>query len=170
MESRIIKPWNPLAFFKGLVETNKLCQQKGFKCVAVSGLEGMEEAIARMQSTPNLVMVAENAAGYTLFDATPHTRKVRTVFIAMRHLHDDMTARQACMDTIFEIHRQFCSVLIKEKTRLQENMQYLNPQITLQEVDKYLVPDTAICMFELSVDTYIDLQFKADEWITPKNS
>jgi hypothetical protein len=49
-------------------------------------------------------------------------------------------------------------------------MQYLNPQITLQEVDKYLVPDTAICMFELSVDTYIDLQFKADEWITPKNS
>ena len=61
MESRIIKPWNPLAFFKGLVETNKLCQQKGFKCVAVSGLEGMEEAIARMQSTPNLVMVAENA-------------------------------------------------------------------------------------------------------------
>ena len=88
----------------------------------------------------------------------------------MRHKHDDMTARQTCMDTIFEIHRQFCSVLIKEKTRLQENMQYLNPQITLQEVDKYLVPDTAICMFELSVDTYIDLQFKADEWITPKNS
>jgi len=130
----------------------------------------MEEAIARMQSTPNLVMVSENAAGFTMFDATPHTRKVRTVFIAMRHKHDDMKARQSCMDTIFEIHRQFCSMLIMEKTRLQENMQYLNPQITLQEVDKYLVPDTAICMFELSVDTYIDLQYNASEWNTQQNS
>lgn len=170
MESRTIKPWNPLAFFKGLVASNKLCQQKGFKCVAVSGLEGMEEAIARMQSTPNLVMVAENAAGFTFFDPTPHTRKIRTVFIAMRHKHDDMAARQTCMDIIFEIHRQFCSMLIREKVRLEQNTQYLNPQITLQEVDKYLIPDTAICMFELSVDTYIDLQYNESEWNTTTNN
>lgn len=170
MESRIIKPWNPLAFFKGLVETNKLCQLKGFKCVAVSGLEGMEEAIARMQSTPNLVMVAENAAGYTSFESTPHVTKYRTVFIAMRHAHDDMVARQNCMDIIFEIHRQFCTKIIQEDTRLKENAQYFDTRITLQEVSKYLVPDTAICMFELGVNTYIDLRHKQDEWITPKNS
>lgn len=163
-------PWSAIEFFRSLVASNKLCKEKGFKCVAVSGLQGLEEAVARMQSTPNMVAVVENAAGYTMFDNTPHTRKVRTVFICMRHVLDDMEARQRCMDTIFELHRQFCSMLIQEKVRLQENMQFLNPQINLQEVSKYLIPGTAICMFELSVDTYIDLSYNPEEWSTqPSN-
>jgi hypothetical protein len=170
MASKIIKPWSAVDFFKRLTESNKLCQEKNFKCVTISGLEGLEEAIARLQSTPNLICVVENAAGYTMFDNTPHTRKVRTVFISMRHKLDDMEARQRCMDTIYELHRQFCSMLIMEKTRLSENMQFLNPQINLQEVSKYLIPGTAICMFELSVDTYIDLQYNPDEWSTPKSN
>ena len=170
MENKTIKPWNALAFFEGVVAHNKLCLEKDFRCRAISGLEGLEEALASIQNTPNMVMVAENAAGYTMFENTPHTRKIRTVFIAMRHQHDDMAARQRCMDIIFEIHRQFCSRLIQERTRLEQNMQYLNPQVTLQEVSRYLVPDTAICMFELSVDTYIDLSYNPEEWnTTPTN-
>jgi len=166
MASRTIKPWNALPFFQGLTAQNKLCREKGFKCVPVSGLEGMETAIASMQNHPNLIMVAENAAGFTELSNTPHVTKYRTVFIAMRHKHDDMTARQNCMDIIFEIHRQFCSKLIQEDTRLKENYQYLDTRITLQEVSKYLVPDTAICMFELGVNTFIDLEPNPDEWIT----
>ena len=168
MESN--KPWNAVEFFKDLVARNKLCRENGFKCTTISGLDGLEESLARMQSTPNQVMVADNAAGITRFDNTPHTTKIRTVFIAMRHAHDDMAARQRCMDIIFEIHRQFCSMLIQEKIRLEEDMQFLDPQVTLQEVDKYLVPDTAICMFELSVGKYIDLSYNAEEWITPQHN
>ena len=170
MENRIIKPWDAFAFFEGTVKQNKLCVEKNFRCMAISGLEGLEEALASMQNTPNMVMVSENAAGYTMFENTPHTRKVRTIYIAMRHKHDDMVARQRCMDIIFELHRQFCSRLIQEKVRLEQNMQFLNPKIALQEVSKYLIPDTAICMFELSVDTYIDLQYNESEWITTQNN
>ena len=166
MENRTITPWDAGTFFRRLVERNKLCKEKGFRYVTISGLDGLEEAIATMQNNPNLVMVSENAAGATRLDNTPHVTKVRTVFIAMRHKHDDMTARKTCMDIIFELHRQFGSVLIQESTRLRENMQFLNPEITLQEVDKYLVPDTAICMFELAVSTYIDLQYTPEEWTT----
>ena len=38
----------------------------------------------------------------------------------MRHALDDMQARQECMDIMRELFRQFMSVLIQEKTRVEE--------------------------------------------------
>ena len=75
--------WNAKAFFRSLTEKNKLAKTKGFVYVEVSGLEGLEEALGRMQSTPNFVFVQDNAAGYTELENSPHTRRVRTVFFAM---------------------------------------------------------------------------------------
>ena len=164
------KQWSASDFFRKLTEQNRLAVEKGFRFVEISGLEGLEEAIASMQNTANFVCVMENAAGYTDTDNTPHTRRIRTVFIAMRHKMDDMQARRKCMDTIAELHRQFCSVLIREKTRLEENMQYLDSRINLQETPKYLIPGTVIFMFELAVDTYISLEYNANEWITSPNN
>lgn len=164
-------PWNAVAFFKNLTATNKLCVEKGFKCVEVSGMEGMEDAIRSMQSTPNFVIVTENAAGQTELTNHPRHSAVRTVFLAMRHKEEDMAARHRCMDTMRTIFRQFCSVLIQENVRLQnENIQYIDTVIRLQEVSKYLIPGTAICMFELGVITFVDLSYNADEWITAPNS
>ncbi len=170
MQNDYTKQWNASDFFRKLTEKNRLAVEKGFRFVEISGLEGLEEAIASMQSTANFVCVMENAAGYTDTDNTPHTRRIRTVFIAMRHKMDDMHARRKCMDTIAELHRQFCSVLIREKTRLEENMQYLDSRINLQETPKYLIPGTVIFMFELAVDTYISLEYNEKEWITQPNS
>lgn len=153
-----------MEFFRSLTEQNKLCQEKGFRFVEISGLQGLEEALASMQNHSNFVFVQDNAAGYTSLENTPHTRRVRTVFVAMRHKLNDMKARRAAMDIISEIHMQFCSRLIQERTRLQENMQYLDQRINLQEVSQYLVPGTAICMFEISVDTYIDLSYNPEHW------
>ncbi len=164
------KVWSATDFFEKLTQSNKLAVEKGFRFVLVSGLSGLEEAVASMLSVNNFVFVSENAVGSTELDNSPHTRRVRTVFLAMRHRGDDMKARRLCMDTMAELHRQFLSRLILEKTRLSENMQYLVPCITLQEVDKYLIPGTAICMFEIAVDTFIDLQYNAAEWITPPNN
>lgn len=162
--------WSATDFFKRLTSTNKLAVQNGFVFVQVSGLEGLEEAIERIQSTHNFVFVTENVVGVTELDNSPHTRRVRTVFIAMRHKEGDMNARRKCMNTIAELHRQFCSMLLLERTRIQENMQFLDPRITLQEANANLIPGTAICMFEISVDTYIDLSYNEDEWITqPSN-
>lgn len=168
--NRMSTPWNAIAFFENLTKTNKLAVSKKFVFVQISGLHGLEEAVAQMQNVPNFVMVNENAVGATDLDNSPHTRSVRTVFFAMRHVQGDMKSRAKCMETMRELHRQFLSKIMMEKTRLAENMQYLVPRITLQEVDQYLIPGTAMCMFEIAVDTYIDLSYNADEWITvPSN-
>lgn len=163
MQNRFTQ-WNAVDFFRSLTEQNKLCQEKKFLFVEISGLQGLEEALAQMQNHSNFVFVQNNAAGYTSLENTPHIRRVRTVFIAMRHKLNDMAARRSAMETIAEVHRQFCSRLIQERTRLQENMQYLDNRINLQEVSQYLIPGTAICMFEISVDTFIDLSYNPEHW------
>ena len=170
MPSDMKKVWSATAFFRTLTETNKLAVEKGFRYVLISGLQGLEQAVESMQNTKAFVMVSENAVGTTNLDNSPRTRRTRTVFLAMRHKMDDMTARQTCKDVMAELHRQFMSKLILEKTRLEENMQFLEPQTTLQEAPDYLIPGTAICMFEITVDTHIDLQYNADEWITTPNN
>ena len=162
--------WNATAFFADLTKRNKLAQSKHFTFCKVSSLEGFEEALAKLQNSTAFVCVSDISEGYTNINNTPHTRRVKTVFLAMRHKMDDMTARQTCKDIMAELHRQFMSKLILEKTRLEENMQFLEPQTTLQEAPDYLIPGTAICMFEITVDTHIDLQYNADEWITTPNN
>lgn len=163
MENRTTD-WSPVDFYRGLTERNKLAKEKHFVFAKVSGLQGMGDAVARMQSTANFVMVADNAAGYTELNNSPHTRRMNTVFIAMRHKLNDSDARARCLNTIKELHRQFLSKLIMEKTRLEENAQYLDPRINLQEAPEHLIPGTAICMFEVAVDTYVDLSYNANEW------
>lgn len=157
-------------FFRELTATNRLAQDKKFAFAQISGLHGLEEALDRMQTVPNFVLVNENAIGATELDNSPHTRSVRTVFFAMRHKEGDMNARAKCMETIRELHRQFLSKLILEKTRLEQQYQHLVPRINLQEVDQYLIPGTAMCMFEVAVDTYVDLSYNPDEWITTSNN
>lgn len=68
--------------------------------------------------------------GYTELNTTPHTRGVKTVFFVMRHALDDMEARQECMDIMRELFRQFMSILIQEKTRVEEQHIYLDPRIS----------------------------------------
>lgn len=91
-----------------------------FTFCCVSGLEGFEECLRNLQSTANFIAVSDIAQGYTEMNTTPHTRRVKTVFFAMRHALDDMQARQECMETMRELFRQFMFVLIQEKTKGEE--------------------------------------------------
>ena len=156
--------WDAVAFFEHLTNTNKLAQKEGFLFCRVSGLEGFEECIHALQSTANFIAVSDIAQGFTELNTTPHTRRVKTVFLAMRHALDDMHARQQCMDIMRELFRQFMSVLIQEKTRVEEEHIYLDPRISFQEIDRYFLSGCACTYFQIATDIYTDLRFNAEEW------
>lgn len=158
--------WNATAFFEHLTATNKLAQSEGFRFCRVSGLDGFEEALEAMQSTTAFVCVSDLSQGYTELNNTPHTRRVKNVFLAMRHAVDDMDARQECMDTMRELFRQFMSKLIQEKTRIQQHNLYIDPRITFSEIDRYFFSGCACAQFSIAVDTYTDLRENPDEWLT----
>ena len=156
--------WDATTFFASLTAKNRFAQQNAFTFCRVSGLDGFEEALQQMQSATAMVCVSDTSQGYMEINNSPHTRRVKTIFLAMRHAIDDMTARQTCMDTMRELFRQFMSVLIQEKTQLEQQQLYLDPRIAFNEIDQYFFSGCACAYFQISVDTFTDLRYNADEW------
>ena len=156
--------WDATSFFEGLTKRNKFAQSKKFTFCRVSGLDGFEEALAKMLTKSAFVCVSDISQGFTDINNTPHTRRVKTVFLAMRHSLDNMVARQSCMDMMRELFRQFMSVLILEQTKLLEHSIYIDPRISFQEIDRYFFSGCACAYFQIAVDTYTDLQFNSEEW------
>lgn len=156
--------WNATAYFEELSAKNKLAQAEGFTFSRVSGLEGFEEALHNMQGNTAFVCVSDIAQGFTELNNSPHTSRVKTVFLAMRHALDDMQARQECMETMRELFRQFMSSLILERTRLEENCIYLDPRISFNEIDRYFFSGCACAYFQIAVDVFTDLRYNEREW------
>ena len=96
--------WNATEYFKHLTATNRLAKSEGFTFCSVSGLDGFEEALDHMQRSKAFICVSDIANGYTELHNTPRTRRVKTVFLAMRHRIDDMRARNTCM--VPSVHEQ----------------------------------------------------------------
>lgn len=156
--------WDASSFFRGLTARNRLARSKGFRFLEVSGLEGFEQALQNLQGATAMVCVSDVADGFTSLDISPHTRRVKTVFLAMRHAVDDMRARSACMEVMRELFRQFASVLILEKTRLEQRCIYLDPRISFTEIERWFFSGGACAYFQVAVDVNTDLRYNADEW------
>lgn len=156
--------WNAAAFFEMLTVTNKLAQNEGFVFCRVSGLEGFEEAVNQAQNQRAFVCVSDIADGYTDLNNTPRTRRVKTVFLAMRHAVDDMAARTECMEIMRELFRQFASRLLLEKVKLEQNCIFVDPRISFNEIDRYFFNGAAGAYFQIAVDVYTDLRVNEEEW------
>lgn len=156
--------WDATTFFASLTASNKFAKTHDFIFAKVSGLDGFEEALQQLQSATAFVAVSDISQGYIEVNNSPHTRRVKTVFLAMRHALGDMTARQECMDTMRELFRQFMSKLILEKTRQEQQNIYLDPRISFQEIDQYFFSGCACAYFQIAVDTYTDLRYDPTEW------
>ena len=155
--------WQAVDFFKRLTATNRLARDKGFIFQEDSSLEGFHDAL---QSRLPIVAVDDTSDGAMSLDNTPHTKRVKAVFIAMPHAIDDPAARARCMDSMRELFRQFMTKLIREKTKLEEHHLYLDDRITFSEIDKYFFSGMACAYFQISVTTFTDLRLNPDEWLT----
>ena len=156
--------WDATAFFEQLTATNRLAKSEGFTFCRVSGLDGFEEALDNMQQSLAFICVSDIANGYTELNNTPRTRRVKTIFLAMRHKIDDMRARNTCMETMREVFRQFMSKLILETTELENHCIYLDPRISFNEIDRYFFSGCACAFFQVAVDVFTDLRLNPDEW------
>ena len=158
--------WDAAGFFERLTAANKFAKDNGFVFRRVSSLEGFHTLLSSALSTKACVAVSDTSSGGIDLNNTPHTRRVKTVFLFMRHKVDDEKVRALCLVKMNELFRQFMSVLMLEKTRLRENCIYLDDRISFTEIDKYFYTGGACAFFQIAVDTYTDLVFNNDEWLT----
>lgn len=160
--------WDAAAFFEKLTAQNRFARDNDYRFARVSSLEGFHGALGEMASTTALVAVSDTSQGAIDIENSPHTRRVKTVFLAKRHAVDNMKARELCMDNMRELFRQFMSVLNLEKTKLEENNIFIDPRISFHEIDRYFFTGCACAYFQIALDTYTDLSFNPDEWLNPE--
>ena len=156
--------WSATDFFQNLVAKNKLANTNQFVFCKVSGLEGFEEALHAMQQATAFCCGSDIADGYTKLNNTPRTRRIKTVFLAMRHAIDDMDARNECMEIMRELFRQLMSVLTLERVKLEQNCIYLDPRISFNEIDRYFFSGCACSYFQIAIDIFTDLRYNENEW------
>lgn len=164
--------WSCSEFFERLTKANKLASNNDYRFVVVSSLEGFHSALSQMLSAPAFVAVSETSQGALTLANSPHTRRVKTVFLAKRYSVDDPdgSRREAAMAEMRELFRQFMSVLLQEKTRLDESCVYLDERISFNEIDRYFFTGCACAYFQLSVDTYTNLAYNKEEWLHNPNN
>lgn len=156
--------WDAIKFFKNLTEHNKLALKENFCFCQISGLDGLEELLDQMQNKTAFVCVSDVDNGYITLENTPKTRRVKTIFLAMRHAVDNMAARSECLDKMRELFRQYMTKIIMERTCLEQNNIFIDPRISFTEINQYFAIGCACAYFQLAVDIYTDLRFKADDW------
>ena len=159
--------WDAISFFKRLTESNKLAQENGYRFHPVSGLEGFHGALSNALNTKAFVCVSDTSVGELDLENTPHTSRVKIVFMAFRYKAMDEKLRNKAMDNMRELFRQFMSVLNQEKIRLEENCIYIDPRISFKEIDRYFYTQAACAYFQIGVNTFTDISYNDDEWITP---
>ena len=169
MDNRLEKnySWDATEYFRRLTTRNKLAHEQNYMFAQVSGLEGLEDYINTIQTSRAAVCVSDISPGYTEVNNTPHTRRVKTVFLMKRHKLNDMAARQRCMDEMRELFRQFMSALFKERTRISEGLLYLDPRVQFTEIERYFAAGAACAYFQISLDTYTNLVYREEEWLQP---
>lgn len=52
------------------------------------------------------------------------------------------------------------------KTKLEENNIFIDPRISFTEIDRYFFTGCACAFFQIAVDTYTDLSYNPEEWLT----
>lgn len=157
--------WDAEKFFRKLHSRNKLCRKLGFTFGSCAGLQGLYDALAQAGSSPNFIAIDDSSEGYVSLHNSPYVRTVKTVFIAMRHKAGNMKLREDAMSLMREIFRQFMTILIKERVKLEENNITIDPRIQFNEIESYFFTGAACAYFQIAVDTGLDLRDNHDEWI-----
>jgi len=156
--------WDATAFFKTLTRENKLCIAKGYNFARCSGLDGLEDFLATMQTVTRAVIVSDMSPGVTDLNNAPRTRRVKTVFLVCRHALGNMEARNTAMAELREIFRQFMSRFWLERNAIEQGILYFDPRVQFTEISPYFASGCACAYFQIAVNTMTDLQFRNSEW------
>lgn len=156
--------WDAAEFFRRLLQHNVLAQSRNFRFCMVSGLQGLEDMLHVMQDTANFLAVSDTSDGALSLGSSPRFRRVKTVFMAMRHVESDMTARMRCMHVMREVFRQMMSVLFKDGPRLGDEFVFVSNQVAFSEIDRYFFSGCACAYFQISVDVFSDLCVCSQDW------
>lgn len=159
------REWNVGRYFKRLLDINRLAISYRFQFCSVSGLQGLEDMLHLAKNTANFFAVSDISDGYMqISDCSPHSRCVRTCFMAMRHQEGNMEARNRCMEIMRELFRQLVSVLSHDMSMLYHHHVNVSERIAFNEIEYYFFSGCACSFFNITIDYPLNLCISKNEW------
>lgn len=163
-----VSDFDSVSFFRSLTEKNRLARVYNFDFAVVSGLDGFDDALHSALESVALVAVDDISTGEISLANTPRKTSFHTVFLFMRHstTENAAEAREECFRVMRELFRQFCSVIIRQRTRLRLENVIIDENIMFHEIEKYFYTGGACAWFQLRVDKYMSLELNENEWLS----
>lgn len=164
---RFISPsgeWNASLYFNWLLDRNKLAIEHRFQFCEVSGLQGLEDMLHLAQNTSAFFAVSEVSDGYMSIGQSSQNRRVKTVFMALRHEEGNMIARGKCFDIMREIFRQMMTVLSRDRRLFHGMKVFIDERVQFSEIEQYFFTGCACAYFQIAVDNFRPVCICKDDW------
>ena len=156
--------WNASGYFKRLLDLNRMALENHFEFCKVSGLQGLEDMLGLAQSCNSFFAVSEVSDGFMSIGQSAQNRKIKTVFLAMRHTESDMSARAMCFDIMQEIFRQMMTVLSRDRRKFHSLKVFIDDKVQFSEIEQYFFSGCACAYFQIAVDNYRPVCICKDDW------
>ncbi len=156
--------FNPITYFETLSKSLKLTMDK-YHFTKVSGLDGLEGVLSSRKHHSFFVAVDDTENG-VIVRGKGHgffNRRPSTIFICAAAEYGDMDQRQTLLAEFREIHRSFCSRLIKD--RAEDGLFLLDSsRIPYYEIPGYFANGCVGIYFMIYNDEPTNLAYVQSEW------
>lgn len=159
--------FDAIGYFKGISVKNKLAKANGFYPCACSGMNTLDEVLAKFKKESAFISVDDTNDGVTERRSSGGFFKKRTftVFIMKRYKYGDMISRQASMDICRELSRQMHSRMLKDRENMGNKLIYMNTDnVYSRELGEYFINGCTGVYFMVDVSEPINLMYDAAEW------
>lgn len=163
-EISISGEWDAEAYFKRLLERNRLAISNEIQFCRVSGLQGLEDMLHLAQSAKGFFAVSDISDGFITIGSSAKNRRVKTVFIAMNHAESDMDARSRCMNIMRELFRQMMTVLSRDRKSLMRANVFIDERVQFSEVEQYFFVGCACAYFQIALDSTTPMCICDADW------
>lgn len=158
--------FDAIGYFKGAAAKNKLAKSNGFYPCSCSGINTLEEVLAKFKKESAFISVDDTNDGVTERRSGGFFKKrTFTVFIMKKYKYGDMNSRQASMDICRELSRQIHSRMLKDRENMGSKFIYLNTDnVYSRELGEYFINGCTGVYFMVDVSEPINLIYNAEEW------
>ena len=161
------KLFDAISYFKNIAGKNRLAKSNGFYPCACSGINTLDEVLAKFKKESAFISVDDTNDGVTERRSSGGFFKKRTftVFIMKRYKYGDMANRQVSMNICRELSRQMHSRMLKDRENMGNKLIYMNTDnVYSRELGEYFINGCTGVYFMVDVSEPINLMYDATEW------
>lgn len=161
------KLFDAISYFKNIAGKNRLAKANGFYPCACSGINTLDEVLAKFKKESAFISVDDTNDGVTERRSSGGFFKKRTftVFIMKRYKYGDMANRQVSMNICRELSRQMHSRMLKDRENMGNKLIYMNTDnVYSRELGEYFINGCTGVYFMVDVSEPINLMYDATEW------